>query len=120
MTRTRTPSPPTSPTSTVPTAARPPADAADPRRSVLPRLGGFASLALGVLLAACSAPAPGNAAKGELEPEPADLVLLDARIATLDPARPRATALAARDGRLIASTTQEGLTRRRDTRYVVR
>lgn len=43
---------------------------------------------------ACTAPTP--------RAEPADLVLTGGRIVTLDPARPEATALAARGGRIVA------------------
>jgi len=43
---------------------------------------------------ACSAPTP--------RAEPADLVLTGGRLVTLDPARPEATALAARGGRIVA------------------
>lgn len=49
------------------------------------------TLLLGVVLAGCAAP-----------PEPADLVLLGGKIVTVDPARPEAEALAARDGRIVA------------------
>jgi hypothetical protein len=55
-----------------------------------PALG--ASLALGVWLGACGAPAP--------EP-PADLVLWNARLVTMDAGRPEAQALAARAGRIV-------------------
>ncbi len=54
------------------------------------------SVALGaaLLAAGCAAPEPA--------PPPADLVLAGGRIVTLDPERPEATALAARDGRIVA------------------
>jgi predicted amidohydrolase YtcJ len=53
-------------------------------------------LAVPALLVALAAPVPAA------ESAPADLVLRGGRIATLDPARPEAAALAARDGRLVA------------------
>ena len=40
-------------------------------------------------------------------PEPADLVLLGGKIVTLDPARPEATALAARAGKVVAAGSDE-------------
>jgi len=49
------------------------------------------TLLLGAVLAGCVAP-----------PEPADLVLLGGKIVTVDPSRPEAEALAARDGRIVA------------------
>ena len=41
--------------------------------------------------------------------QPADLVLLDANIATLDPLQPRAQALAARDGKIVALGTDAAI-----------
>ena len=52
-----------------------------------------------VLLAAMAAAAPANSGD---QPAPADLVLLGGKVVTLDPQRPRATALAARAGRIAA------------------
>jgi predicted amidohydrolase YtcJ len=54
----------------------------------------LAAAALLLLMAALSKP--------ETSAKPADLVLLSARIWTADPTRAEATALAARDGRIVA------------------
>ncbi|WP_347262281.1 amidohydrolase family protein, partial [Rudaea sp.] len=43
--------------------------------------------------------------------QPADLVLLDANIATLDPLKPQAQALAVRDGRIVALGTDAAIRR---------
>jgi len=60
----------------------------------------IASFAVAVLLAAPAAPAE----------KPADLVLVGGAIITLDPAHPRATAVAVRDGRIVAVGDQAQVT----------
>jgi predicted amidohydrolase YtcJ len=58
------------------------------------RHAGPATLVLALLASACSPPGPSTAT--------ADLILTNGRIVTLDPLKPTATALAARDGRIVA------------------
>jgi predicted amidohydrolase YtcJ len=74
-----------------------------PFRSLLPA----AAMAFTVAAFAASAPVPG------FPPplQPADLVLRDATIATLDPLQPEAQALAVRDGRILAVGGNESISR---------
>jgi len=64
-----------------------------------------------LLIAASTLAAPGRRSLGEGGPPPADLVLVDARILTVDDAFRTATAVAVRDGRFVAVGSNEEVRR---------
>lgn len=71
------------------------------RRQFLLEAGGAAALTLA--LGGCATRGRGAADGGRASgAQPADLILVDGKVATMDPARPRASAFAVRDGRFVA------------------
>ena len=71
----------------------------------------MARLTFVLLLIAAFTTQPGRRSVGEGGPPPADLVLVDARILTVDKAFTTATALAVRDGRFVAVGSNEEVRR---------